>query len=93
MSNIILPPAFPNKDTRVLSGTRRVSLIGGNGAGKSRFMQEMIRPRRKPRILSVGTVGIVPRTGRIAQGGIGRQPVPQGGFAPHLHAHRCRKRT
>lgn len=43
MSNIILPPAFPNKDTRVLSGTRRVSLIGGNGAGKSRFMQEMIR--------------------------------------------------
>ncbi len=67
MSNIILPPAFPNKDTRVLSGTRRVS----DRRQRSRqepFHARNDKARRKPRILSVGTVGIVPRTGRIAQG-------------------------
>lgn len=42
MSDVILPPAFPGKDNAVISNARQITLIGANGAGKSRFMQEMI---------------------------------------------------
>jgi len=42
MSNVILPPAFPDTNPRVLQAPRQITLIGGNGAGKTRFMKEMI---------------------------------------------------
>ena len=42
MNSIILPPVFPDNRTRTLTDVRQITLIGGNGAGKSRFMQEMV---------------------------------------------------
>lgn len=42
MNSIILPPVFPDNRTRTLTNVRQITLIGGNGAGKSRFMQEMV---------------------------------------------------
>lgn len=42
MSDVILPPMFPGKENRVITNARQMTLIGANGAGKSRFMSEMI---------------------------------------------------
>ncbi len=42
MSDVILPPAFPDKNARVINSPRHITLVGANGAGKTRFMQEMI---------------------------------------------------
>ena len=41
MKSISLPPSLnPNAETRV-DGTKPITIIGANGAGKSRFMEEM----------------------------------------------------
>lgn len=41
MGRLILPPSISNNSGIILSGIRRVTLIGANGAGKSHFMKEM----------------------------------------------------
>ncbi len=41
MSNLILPPPYSGKALPDLYGTRSVTIIGANGAGKTRFMEEM----------------------------------------------------
>lgn len=43
MKNIILPPLFGSETTPKLPSDRHISLVGGSGAGKSRFMDEMKR--------------------------------------------------
>lgn len=42
MGDIILPQALSGNISRTLDDARHITLVGGNGAGKSRFMQEMI---------------------------------------------------
>lgn len=42
MGKVTLPPSSGNSRVPDLSGTGSVTLIGANGAGKSRFMEEMI---------------------------------------------------
>lgn len=42
MSNIKLPPSLSSKETGKLGTSRQISIIGGAGAGKSRFMDEMM---------------------------------------------------
>ncbi len=42
MSDVVLPPAFPGKEPSVIRNARQITLIGANGAGKSRFMQKMV---------------------------------------------------
>ncbi|MCM1377789.1 MAG: DUF4435 domain-containing protein [Clostridium sp.] len=44
MSSPLLLPAKTGADSSpLLPDTRQISLVGGNGAGKSRFMQELVR--------------------------------------------------
>ena len=40
--NIVLPPRIDGKEPPVLQGTRQITLIGANGAGKSRFCNRII---------------------------------------------------
>lgn len=47
MKNIILPPHYGSEKTLAIPRDRHLSLVGGNGAGKSRFMEEMIRQAGK----------------------------------------------
>lgn len=42
MNVITLPPSLAGNEAPDLSGARSITLIGANGAGKSRFMEEMI---------------------------------------------------
>lgn len=42
MTKVNLPPPYNGRELPELSGTRSITLIGANGAGKSRFMDEMI---------------------------------------------------
>ncbi|MDE6338612.1 MAG: DUF4435 domain-containing protein, partial [Muribaculaceae bacterium] len=42
MDKVILPPPSSGKEVPDLSGIRSITLIGANGAGKTRFMEEMI---------------------------------------------------
>ncbi len=42
MSDVILPPSFHGKVNPVIDNAHQITLIGANGAGKSRFMQEMV---------------------------------------------------
>lgn len=41
MSCLNLPPSSPGKTAPSIKGARRITLIGANGAGKTRFMEEM----------------------------------------------------
>lgn len=42
MNSIKLPPALHSVSRDKLEGSRQITIIGGNGAGKSRFMEEMM---------------------------------------------------
>ena len=42
MTNIKLPPALKSVSADRLGDSRQITIIGGNGAGKSRFMDEMM---------------------------------------------------
>ena len=41
MKSISLPPSLNPKAASAVDGTRPITIIGANGAGKSRFMDEM----------------------------------------------------
>lgn len=43
VKNLVLPPLTGNRPRPVLPSVRQLTIIGGAGAGKSRFMDELIR--------------------------------------------------
>lgn len=64
-SDIILPPNYNGNPGLLSSPDRRIVIIGVNGAGKSRFMEEMMRLNRDHALSLSAVSAVIPESGEL----------------------------